>query len=120
MKIDLNKKLHQDNLKAEIYHQFRKRFVDKEIELICEYKTDKCRFDLVCFESQMGGEVVGIIEVRRVNAKKEPNYTGSQHRRYSSFGVKLFYISEFDKITELLDSLWDCFLELKKEQENVL
>lgn len=118
MKIDLNKKLHQDNLKAEIYHQFRKRFIGREFELICEYKTDGCRFDLVAYETE-GEEVIGLIEVRRVNAKKEPNYDGSQHRRYSNFGVKLFYISSFDKINELLDGLLDAFLEFKKEEQNV-
>jgi len=118
MKIDTNKQLHQDNLKAEIYYQFRKRFVGKEIGLICEYKTSGCRFDLIAFETE-SEEAIGIIEVRRIDAKCEPNYSGNQCKKYSSFGVKLFYISSIDKISELLDLLWVGLLEFKKEQENV-
>lgn len=113
MKIDITKKLHQDNLKAEIYHRFKNRFSDDKMGIICEYKESWCRFDLIVYEKN-SLDVVAIIEVRRINCKKEPNINGRQHIKYSWFGVKLFYISHFEKIDSLLDDLDKCFIELKQ------
>lgn len=104
MKIDVNKKIHQDNLKAEIYLQFKIKFLGKSASIICEYKTGNCRLDMLAYDTTTL-DVFGIIEVRRVACKKEPNLFGKQHLKYSDFGCPLFYISEFNMIGDLLDKL---------------
>lgn len=116
MKIDITKQLHQDNLKAEIYHQFKKRFYNSGMALICEYKESRCRFDLTAYEMKTL-DVLALIEVRRVGVNKEPNIYGRKHTKYSEFGPPIMYISKFDKITELLDELETAFAD--KNNTNV-
>lgn len=114
MKVDLNTRMHQDNLKAEIWHQFKLRFLNSGFALICEYKTNGSRFDILAYERETQ-DVVGIIEVRRLYCKKEPNLSGKQHRKYSAFGPNIYHISEFEKIPELLDELGYAFFLTKNE-----
>ncbi len=110
MKIDLTKNLHQDNLKAEIYHQFQNRFWDSALELRCEYKVDGCRFDLIAYDVDTA-EIFVLIEVRRINARTEWRADGRKHIKYSKFNKPILYISEFNKIQELLDEIENCYLK---------
>ena len=102
MIIDI-KKRHQDNLKVEIYHQFRIRFIDVPFELLAEHKIGRCRFDLLLYEKGTN-KLICLIEVRRIGARREVNGTSKKHIKYSAFGCPLFYISEFSKISFLLDA----------------
>lgn len=104
MKIDISKKLHQDNLKAEIYHQFKVRFPESNIGIMCEYKHQKSRFDLLFFDKATEESIL-IVEVRRIGAKKPVDKNGKQFLKYSQYGCNLFHISDFSKIQELLDVL---------------
>jgi len=103
MKIDLEKRLHQDNLKAEVYHKFKNRFAHSGYEMICEYKFGKCRFDLLVCDNT--GDVCVLIEVRRIGTLNPPQINGKKHFKYSQHGVMLWYISEFGHVEELLDRL---------------
>lgn len=105
MKIDINKKPHQDNLKAEIYHQFKCQGYYRHFSMRCEHKFCNCRFDMVAYDSTTL-EIFALIEVRRIDAKKPPRVTGNKHIKYSAHGCKLFYISQFDKIEELLNDIF--------------
>lgn len=103
MLIDLTKKLHQDNLKAEIYHRFKLLRFD-DLNLICEYYDSGSRFDLLVYQPSTGN-VVCIIEVRRIGVKRAVKPTSKKHSKYSKFSVPIFYISEFCKIGDLLDEI---------------
>lgn len=80
--------------------------------LACEYRVENCRFDLVAYDESTS-DIVGLIEVRRIGVRSEPKLGGRKHGKYSQYGCRVFYISEFDKISELLDELENCFSLLK-------
>jgi hypothetical protein len=114
MKIDLVKNLHQDNLKAEIYFQFKNRFVDSSINILCEYYVLGCRFDMIVYSCKTE-DVLCLIEVRKIGAKKEPKLLGKKHLKYSQFGCDILYISQFFMIKDLLDKIENIYSNYKSE-----
>ena len=117
MKINIDKHLHQDNLKAEIYHQFKLRFLTEPFALVCEYRVDKSRFDLTAYNTDTL-DVIALIEVRRIGVKKPPRVFGRKHLKYAQYGCNILYISEFGEVDNLLDDIEFC--SALKETENVL
>lgn len=105
MKIDINKKPHQDNLKVEIYHQFKSQGYYRHFSMICEHRVGNCRFDMVAYDSATL-EVFALIEVRRINVRNPPREMGKKHIKYSEHGCRLFYISQFDEIENLLNDIY--------------
>lgn len=120
MKVDLSKQPHQDNLKAEIYHQFRIQSIRcASWEIICEYKNDNCRFDLIIYDKETL-DVFVIIEVRRIGVRKAPKLNGRKHTKYCSSG-NVLYIGHFHEIDNLFDCIEAGYVDYlqSKKLENV-
>lgn len=101
MIVDIRKQQHQDNLKMEIYHKFKIRFINCPYNLLAEYRLPKCRFDLILYNVHTL-ETLCIIEVRRINARRPPKKTGNKHLKYLKH-CPVFYISRYDEIDNFLD-----------------
>ena len=116
MFINPDKRLHQDNLKSEIYYRFNNKFVETDFKIILEYTSGRCRFDALVYDNPTN-KVVAIIEVRSVNARRPPHFGTKKHLKYIQFGCNIFYISRFSAIDELLESCGSLFNEWKTTGE---
>lgn len=103
------KNKHQDNLKAELYHQIKIRKMRCEVEL--EYTESGSRFDAIIY---CGDEIVAIIEVRKLNVQSPPKLTGRKHLKYEKFNVPILYISSFDEIEFVLKQIYKLIRPYKR------
>lgn len=110
MIVEVNKHMHQDNLKMEIYHQFKQRFLGYKMKLIAEYRVSGCRFDLLLYDTSTN-EVICIVEVRRIGVLKPVKPTSRKQIKYSAYCKTVLFISLFSEINTLLDKFEQLYLD---------
>jgi len=102
MVVNTGKTQHQDNLKMELYHRFKTKFPECKYEMLAEYHVPKCRFDLLMYDKETL-EVLCLIEIRRLSAKKPPNKDGKKHIKYFEYCKNIYYLSKYDEIDDFLN-----------------
>lgn len=96
------KRLHEDNLKAELHHICRSR----GLYLVLEYSLNSSIFDAVFVRE---GKILAIIEVKRWSLKAarqhRENILSPQIRKYAAYGVPIAILWDFAGVEPLVTRL---------------
>ena len=99
MKYNRPNRIHEANIQAELYCQFKRLNIKCVLEhkIYCAPMNCNIIPDIVIVED---GEIVCIVEVKSKLSKFEPNKSGKQYKKYEAIGIPFFYCMHMRQVME--------------------